>query len=164
MSISRFTFLLLLLIAAFQSVYYYPQLPEIMASHFDGAGNPNGWSTKLAFFMIYWGMIVLTTFIILGIPKVVTWLPNSLINLPNKDYWLATERRKNTMSFIADQMARFGITTLILAIFVIEAAIRTNLPNTHHFSTTAIWALLTAYGLFMLIWIVRFITRFSKTT
>jgi uncharacterized membrane protein len=164
MNTPRFVFLSLLLIAALQSIYYYPQLPKIIASHFDGAGNPNGWSTKSAFFMIYWGIIALATVIFLVMPRFIAWLPNSLINLPNKDYWLAMERRENTMSFIADQVAWFGIATLILAIFVIEVVIRANLPNTRYFSTTAVWILLATYGIFVLIWIIRFISRFSKTT
>lgn len=164
MEISRLIFQLLLFIATLQSIYYYPRLLEIVASHFDGAGTPNGWSSKMTFFVIYWGVIALTLFIFLGLPKVLSRLPDSLINLPNKDYWLALERREETISFITYQMEWFGIATLIVIISAIQLAIQANLPNVHHFSTVTMWGILAAYGLFILIWTIRFIFRFSKVT
>jgi len=32
----------LIALAAVQTLYYYPQMPEVVASHFDGRGAPNG--------------------------------------------------------------------------------------------------------------------------
>ncbi|NPA75380.1 MAG: DUF1648 domain-containing protein [Euryarchaeota archaeon] len=33
--------------------FTYPQLPSVLAVHFDAAGNPNGWATKESFFVSY---------------------------------------------------------------------------------------------------------------
>ena len=76
--------LFLALIAITQSIYFYPQLPDITASHFDGSGNPNGWMTREIFVLFYLGMIALLIVIFLIIPK----FPNRLRNIPNRDYWI----------------------------------------------------------------------------
>ena len=49
----------ILLLVVLQVFIYYPQLPTLVASHFAGDGQPNGWSSKQGFFFIY--------FIVLGI-------------------------------------------------------------------------------------------------
>ncbi len=85
----RQLYLLLVLLAAIQSLHYYPLLPATVASHFDGRGEPNGWQAKDVFLGFYWGAIMLTAILSLAIPKLVAWAPASLINLPNKGYWLA---------------------------------------------------------------------------
>lgn len=46
---STIVFLLLIIAAVGQSVYYYPRLPDKMASHFDFDGRPDGWMNKGAF-------------------------------------------------------------------------------------------------------------------
>lgn len=42
----------LMVLLAVQALYYYPQLPERMASHFGADGRPNGWTTREGFFGI----------------------------------------------------------------------------------------------------------------
>jgi uncharacterized membrane protein len=41
-AVAAFMFLFLVV----YSFYYYPVLPETMATHFNGSGNPDGWSSK----------------------------------------------------------------------------------------------------------------------
>lgn len=47
----------IVLLAVIQSVYYYPKVPDIVASHFGPGGHPNGWMTKPIFFVTYLGML-----------------------------------------------------------------------------------------------------------
>ena len=49
MKAQRGVSLALLVLAALQIAYFYPQLPDTVASRFDGAGRPNGWAPKGAF-------------------------------------------------------------------------------------------------------------------
>ena len=54
-------FLFLLGLCILQALYYYPELPEKVASHFDLDGNPNAWSSKqffIAFYSIVTGAIL----------------------------------------------------------------------------------------------------------
>ncbi len=157
----RQLYLLLVLLAAIQSLHYYRLLPATVASHFDGRGEPNGWQAKDVFFGFYWGGIALTAFLYLAVAKLVAWAPLSLINLPNKDYWLAPERKEESVAYIGGQMMWFATATLALLVTTIEFAIRANLAPHHRISSPALWILLGAYGLFVIQWLARFIARFT---
>jgi uncharacterized membrane protein len=84
------------------------QLPDSIASHFNGAGAPNG-------FMTHQGYTVFMLVFVIGIPLVsVVSIPLTFtrspdkINLPNKEYWLAPERREQTMRFLKSHLVWLG--------------------------------------------------------
>lgn len=94
---------LLALIACFAILFgyvgiSYTELPERIASHFDLQGNPNGWMTRgqLSVFMLAIGLFM--PFSLLGTMAAIGWgwLPAKYLNLPNREYWLAPERRPAT--------------------------------------------------------------------
>ena len=45
----------------------------------------------------------------IGIPRLLKSTPASLINLPNKSYWLAPERREETMDRLASSFEALGM-------------------------------------------------------
>lgn len=72
----------------------YGRLPETFPTHFDMAGNPNGWSTRSAFLYTFGSLILLINILFFLPFKWIHMCPSSLINLPNKDYWFSTPERK----------------------------------------------------------------------
>ena len=68
---SRVTFATLLGIVALQAFIYYPQLPAQLASHFDAAGRPNGWSSKSAYFALQAFIVLVLTLCFAALPA---WL------------------------------------------------------------------------------------------
>ncbi len=100
MSLARAILYLLIGVFLAQIVYYYPNLPETVASHFNGLGKPDGWMTKQNFVIFESVLLLIIIFEFTLLPFVIEKMPNSLINLPNKDYWLATERREATLGVI----------------------------------------------------------------
>ena len=101
-------FFALVALGAVQLSYYAPRIPEILGSHFARGGFVNGWQTKAAFFSTELAMIVLATVVSFGIPRIIAAVPVSLINLPHKEYWLASERREDTLVYIRVWSAWFG--------------------------------------------------------
>src|SRR5260370_35733971 len=95
----KFIFALLAAYAAIHLSSYYSQLPEVVASTFSGRGVANGWQTKPAFFTVFVGVSVLAAVIGFGIPRIISAMPPQLINLPNKDYWLAPDHFPETRAF-----------------------------------------------------------------
>jgi uncharacterized membrane protein len=153
---------LLILASVVQTLYYYPQLPEVVASHFNSSGIANGWQPKGAFFGIYCGVIMLIVLVFSVSTLFLDRIPDSLINLPRKDYWLAPERRAETFSFINGQMLTFGNVTLVFILVVFHFAIRANLTPQKQLPSSIMMPLLGAYILASAFWTIRFILRFRK--
>ena len=153
---------LLILASVVQTFYYYPQLPEVIASHFNFEGSANGWQSKRALFGIYSGVLILLVSIFSGLQLFLDRIPDSLINLPRKEYWLAPERRAETFSFINAQMLVYGNATLGFIFVVFQLAIQANLTPQKQLPPTTMLPLLGAYILLFLVWTVRFIRKFKK--
>ncbi|HMK61260.1 MAG TPA: DUF1648 domain-containing protein [Dissulfurispiraceae bacterium] len=143
-----------------QILYYYPQLPDVIASHFNASGTANGWQPKRAFFAIYGGVLVLLVLVFSGSALFMDRIPYSLINLPRKDYWLAPERRDETFLFINNQMLMFGNATLLFIFIVFQLVIKENLTHQNLLSPPIMLPLLGVYILATIVWTVRFILRF----
>jgi serine/threonine-protein kinase len=133
-----------------------------MASHFDGAGRANGWAPRAFFFILYAGVIALLFITFQILPRQLKRLPERLINLPNKGFWLAQERRKATLGIIEKQMTIFGNATLILIIGTMELVFQANRSGLHRISAEAMWILLGAYVLISIVWTINFMRKFRK--
>ena len=156
-----FSLLTLALLGVLQAVFYYPQLPDTVASHFGANGEANGWSSKQSFFVIYFFALALVVGIFLLLPALFRRLPASMINLPNKEYWLAPERKEKTLLFLKDQMNRLGVATLSLLVATVQLAIRANLRPTKQMSVSTMWILLGAYAVYTGRWALSFHRRFQ---
>ncbi len=140
--------------------YYYPALPEKMASHFNAFGEADDWMSKPNFF-IFEGVILL---LILAeftlIPYLMKILPDSLINLPNKNFWLEKERREETFAAIRNYFEWLSILLLLLFIAVNQIVFRANLLK-ENLSPLAIWLILGGFFAFVIFWLVKFLRRFK---
>lgn len=152
---------ILLAVAAVQIAYYFPRLPATVASHFDAAGLPNRFEPKGTFLELYVVVLVFLAAIYLVLPRLLLVMPAQYINLPNKEYWLAPERREVTMEFFLDRFTVFGAGTLVLVVAVFQLGITADLGQQTFPSTTAFW-LLGVYALFAAVWLGSMVIRFSR--
>ena len=162
MRAGRVILTVLLATVVLQTLYYYPQLPSTVASHFSSGGRPNGWSSKEGFFGIYLGVFALLLSTFLGLPVLLRRISPAWINLPNRDYWLAPERRDRTVAILGSEMLWFGNATIAFMIAVFELAIRANLPESVRLSEPVMWSLLVAYLVYSVVWLIGFYRRFAK--
>jgi len=128
-------FAFMLVLAVLQWVQVYPQLPDRVACHFAADGTPNGWQSKQDFFLIPCIVVAGCTLVSFLLPLILALLPPELINLPNKYYWLAPERRVETSRFMTAHMAWFGCGLLFVLLYAISQAINANLPNRGQFNS-----------------------------
>ena len=161
MTTSKAVFVGLAVLALVQFGYYYPQLPDTVASHFDGAGHPNGWSSKAAFFGIMFGMMALMGLVFLGMPKMMSRIPVNMISLPYREHWLSDERRAGTMRFIDDRMSWMGVGTMLLMLATTQFTIDANLRHHSQLPAQFMWVF-WAYLAFTLGWTVHFILHFAR--
>jgi uncharacterized membrane protein len=157
-------FVALVLYGIAQGRYYSTRVPDILATHFGGRGQPNGWQTHSAFFVTELFVVVLAAGIGFGVPTLLGKIPVSLVNLPNKDYWFAPERRETTLALTRASFAWFGCALLAFLIFVNELVFRANLQTPSRLNTTAFVAALFAFLGFTAIWTIRLVRKFATRT
>ena len=155
-------FFVLALLGGAQYLYYAPRLPEVVASHFGVAGSANGWQTKIVFFAMELGIIVLATVIAFGVPRMIEALPVSMINLPHKDFWLSAERRGETFSYLRVWTLWMGCALMAFLLFVMGLVFRANLQTPPRLDMGAFLPALIAFVVFDMIAILRMILHFSK--
>ncbi len=159
MPVQRMIFGVLILIAVMQVGHFYPLMPERMASHFNASGKADGWMTKEGFFGFYVGVLVLMALVFIFIPKFMLKIPDSMINLPNRDYWLAPERRAQTGEMIESYMNAAGNAVIALLLCVFHLAFSANLDAGGRLPQST-WILLAAFMIFMSVWTIRFLRAF----
>ena len=162
MNAQRFIFISLISMSVLQIMYYYPLLPDTVASHFDMNGNPNGCSSKGLFIGAYIFVMFLMLLSVLVLPSLFKYMPVSLISLPNKNYWLSPERKSETFQIIAEKMLSFGNATTLFLIITFQLAFEANLNTNCHLSSDTMAILFGGYILFAAVWTVTFVTRFRK--
>lgn len=153
------------LIAAAAAIHFsmlYGKLPPTMASHFGANGAANGWQPKELFFFIFVGVLVLASVLSFGIPRIIESIPTQLINLPNKEYWLAPERRAESRAFFSRQFAWFGCALLLFLVFTFELAIQANFQPRPVMDSSTFFYGLIVFLVFAFLLPVRLITRFSR--
>jgi hypothetical protein len=121
--------LALLAAAGARVVAVWDRLPERMASHFGASGQPDGFTSPQGFFgtMALLGGGVVVSLLVL--PALLRYCPPQLINLPNRDYWLAPERRAASIRRLGVWLSWFAFATGALLCFALELTIRANLEQ-----------------------------------
>lgn len=139
----------------------YRRLPEVVASHFNGSGAPNAWTPRDSY---VWMMIGIVTFVVVlmaGTFVMVRVLPKGLINLPNRDYWLAPERRAET----SRTLGRYGlvmaglVSLFFLAIHLLVVSANKSQPV---MLSSNVWWLLAAFLATTGVMLLALFRRFSR--
>ena len=143
-----------------QSALYYTMLPEKVASHFGASGMPNSWMPRTGNFFVSSGIFILMTGIMYFTPKLAGKLPVRFINLPNREYWLAGERKEQTFADISVRMYIFGIAINLFFIFLTHMVFLANMAKTVRLNDNAVLLALGLYMFFTAGWLYSFIRRF----
>jgi uncharacterized membrane protein len=158
----RFLYVFLLLSGLLMMAYYYPQMPQRMASHFAADGRANGWQSREGFFVLMLLVTSASAVVCFLAPRQIAAQPSARINLPNRDYWLAPERREETMRFISATMAWLGCGILFVLIAGTFLALQANLSPGHRFNSQATFAVMGSFLAGLLALLVRMVRHFQK--
>ncbi|TAH41296.1 MAG: DUF1648 domain-containing protein [Gammaproteobacteria bacterium] len=137
-------------------------LPDPVASHFGGEGLANGFMSRGAYTAL---MAVLAG----GIPLLLAGsmiaaikLSGDKINLPNREYWLAPERRGETMTWLIRHTHRFALALLVFMCCVHWLVLRANALQPPRLEESWFIGGLLAFFLFLAGWFIRLLLRFRR--
>ena len=138
------------------------QLPPTVASHFVGSGEADAFMSRPTY-------LAAMCFFSAGVPALMVFFTRRLIhrapqrvNLPNREYWLAPERREASLRAITAHMMQFGFALSLLLAFAHWEVIQANLLEPPRLANDRF---LTALGLFVLAtgwWLYRLYARFRR--
>jgi uncharacterized membrane protein len=138
------------------------QLPERVATHFGANGQANGWMTRGGHVQFTLLMGAALPAFVMGLFALMSRFPGQALNVSHKEYWLAPERRAETLDFIQRQGIRFaGLFIAFLAAihWSILAANRHTpavLPGSH-----VAW-IAGGFLVAAVVWVLVFVTHFLR--
>ena len=152
--------LLVLLLAAFGLRFglQYADLPPVVASHFGVDGRPNGFMSKQVFLLF--GLLPVGIAALIGfvVPRATRALPVRLINLPNREYWLAPERRDAALEYLGTFLEWVSAGMVVFFLFVYELVFRANAEH----SGLANGPFMAGFATFMVLMVVSLIALYRR--
>ena len=118
--------LALIVVAATQFASHYPELPQTIAVHFDAEGRANGWSDKGTFLITYGAVEAAILLAALALSLFGDRIPARNLNIPNPEYWLTPERRRETLRYTWTRVVWLEAATLAFLIAIAEIIFRAN--------------------------------------
>jgi uncharacterized membrane protein len=117
MRFGRIFYLIVIVFCVFEMARLWNISPERMAAHFDFQGAPDRFVPKAEFFWYQIQTLAVTILVSLLPQTLFLILPPHLINMPNREYWLAPERRVETVG----RLNSFGAMMFAIILLAIQA-------------------------------------------
>lgn len=153
-------FVLLCLACVCHAFHYLPLLPERSATHFGVSGAPDRWGGKTELVIVYLGTVTLMAAVFLVIPLAMGRLPAASVNMPNRDYWLAPERREETLEWLSTSMILLGCVILVLMMDIFHQTFQVNLEETADLAHP-LFSMYAFFGV-VVIWCAVLLGRFRR--
>ena len=106
----------LTIVSVVQHAWYWPQLPDRVATHWGIDGQPNDWMTRTAATLTLCGLQIGVPLFLVAVTSLASRLPDSMINIPNRDYWLHSDRRSATLFWMNQMLAWIAVLTSLFMI------------------------------------------------
>lgn len=136
------------------------QLPAEVASHFDGGGRADAAMSRGAYLLL---MIALAD----GVPALMWWLQcraarQGQINIPHREYWLAPERRQESLRYLHRHAGVMALALLALLVGVHLLVVGAHLAGDGRpeLDLGAFMACLLGFMGFSVLWIALLVRRF----
>lgn len=139
------------------------RLPAMVASHFGGSGAADGFMPHGFYVCFMLGFVIGLPALMVGI----TWLsiasPKARINLPNTGYWLAPERRAETIEFLRSGLLWFGTMLVAFLSYVHWLVVLANEVQPAQLANSWFIGGLVVFLATLLIWLKAFLGHFRQS-
>ena len=139
-----------------------PLLPGRVATHFGMGGRPNGWVSRDGYrvFILLFGLGMPTFTTLLGF--LTRFFPAWTVNVPNREYWLAPERRSATDAHVLRHCLWLACLEVAFVGGIHYLTILANNAVPVHMPNGTFLAILGVFLASVALWIVSLVGRFRK--
>jgi uncharacterized membrane protein len=142
-----------LALAGWQSLYFYPRLPDQIATHYGVAGEPDDFTSKKTALILNFTLFCLLNGMFFGMAWLTKKVPENLLNIPNKDFWLKPENKPRAMELIFGFGLKIGIVTDLFLLILFQHIYAINIDSAK-FNSGRFWIGLFIYfvAIGLMIW------------
>ena len=137
-------------------------LPERVASHFGSSGAADSFMSRGVYMTFMIVFVVGLPLVMTGIMTLVFRGATTSLNIPNRDYWLAPERRADTIAFLTNHSMQFGTCLAVFFSYVHWIVVQANLRQPAALSNSAIYAGAGLLLLAIALWTAWLLLAFRK--
>jgi uncharacterized membrane protein len=150
------TWLIAALLGVFtwQTIHYYPLVPQTVASHFGPSGRPNGFQSRTAFFVLMWVIQLLMVLAFIALPRYIGRVNPRLLNIPNREFWLLADQVERMKQIVYREMSLCGVGVIAFMVFVMQMVLEANVARAR-LNNAVFLGGLAAFLAFILIWMIR---------
>ncbi len=160
---SAFRLFVILLVCAFVFVWLTSGLlPDITASHFGASGAANGFMPRESYLRFMLAFVVLLPLFMVLVTGAALRSPKARINLPNREYWLAPERRAETVRYLRLHMVRYGSMLVVFLCYVHWLVVVANAVTPPRMPLAGIIGGLIVFVFVSIGWTILLFLRFRK--
>ena len=138
------------------------ELPARVAVHFGAGGAANGWQSRdgytMAMIALVVGLPLLLVTALGGLPR----LGACVANIPNKQYWLAPERREGTFERLTRFATLLGMVLVAFLTAMHLIVVEANTSTRPTLPTTPFIAVMLAFAVVMIAWAVTLTYGFRR--
>jgi uncharacterized membrane protein len=137
------------------------QLPERIATHFNLSGQPNGWMSRSA---NQWLVLLLSLFfpsLVVVLSYVARFVPG-IVNIPDRDYWLAPERRKDTSNYLVRHSIWFACLAVWFVMGIEYSIVQANKQSLPHLSNSMLLLVLGPFLIGTAVWAAILLRHFRR--
>lgn len=138
------------------------QLPEVPATRFGAGGDPVAFMTRGTYrvFMIW--LVAVVPLLVAFLPQFIGARWPQLLNIPNRQHWIAAERRAETLASVAARTELLAAVMILFLCFTHWLVVEANAGPARRLSGGPFLAGLGAFVAFVIGWIVAFRARFRR--
>jgi uncharacterized membrane protein len=137
-------------------------LPAVVATHFDFRGKANGWMTRSKHLYFTLALGTLTPLFIVGVFAFVRRRQGWGLNIPNKEYWLAPERRAETFDYLSRQGLWLATLMAVFQAAIYKSILDANKLQPPTLATPESTGLVIGLLVMFAIWVAGLLLRFRK--
>src|SRR5688572_20621201 len=137
-------------------------LPDPVASHFNGRGNPDNWMERSNYLLFTVGLALFLPGVVVGLCYAIRFMPDTVINLPRREYWLAPGRRHETFDHVFRQSIWFACMAVAFVIGIHLIVLQANAQFPVKLSAPLLMGFAGCFVIGVVGWSVRLIWRFLR--